>query len=330
MQALSLRIASVLVFIAVVVSTGPAAATDGESRQAAQVLFDEGTKLMQSGDYAAACPKLEEAARLYPEGVGVRESLAECYVKTRKYASAEATFDKAIAMSAAKDPERAEKNRARKAEVSPRVSRLRIVASPAVAALPGLTVTRNGQPVPTALLNLEVPVDGGTSTVRVTAEGYAPFEQEIEIPLENGHERITIELRKGASEPGDRGARGADGLTGLTVAGIVTGGIGLVAVGVGVGVAVSGVDAVSSAVDTYTAAHDGGDAEGMDRAAEDHAAGRAQALAGWVTAGIGGAALGAGIIMLATGVGGAEATEALLVTPWWTYQSVGLSAAGRF
>jgi hypothetical protein len=62
------QIPSVSPRLALSVWAPSASATDGENRQAAQVLFDEGTSLMQKGDYTAACQKFEEASRLYPSG----------------------------------------------------------------------------------------------------------------------------------------------------------------------------------------------------------------------------------------------------------------------
>jgi len=57
------------------------------SSAAAQALFDEAKRLIQQGDAAAACPKLEESERLEP-GIGTKLNLANCYEKVGRTASA--------------------------------------------------------------------------------------------------------------------------------------------------------------------------------------------------------------------------------------------------
>lgn len=326
---MSLRLlCSISVSAALLVASVAANATEAENRQAAQILFDEATTKMEQGAYDAACSEFDEASRLYPEGIGIRESLAECFVKARKYASAEATYDKAISMSAARDPARAERNRALKAEVSPRVSRLTIAIAPELASLPGVSVTRNGLPVSPSLLNRELPVDGGELRIFATANGYVPFEETVHLEYESGQATVVIELSRAKGSSG--AAVRKPGRSGLPVAGIITGSVGLVALATGIGVAVSGVDSTNAAVDAYVSAHDEGDAAGMKQSADDHASSRTQALAGWVTTGVGAAALGTGVILIAVGMTAKAPNDAMLVTPWWTPKSAGISALGRF
>jgi thioredoxin-like negative regulator of GroEL len=57
----------------------------------AQALFNDGKKLMTSGKYADACPKLEESQRLAP-AIGTKFNLADCYEHTGRLASAWAAF----------------------------------------------------------------------------------------------------------------------------------------------------------------------------------------------------------------------------------------------
>jgi hypothetical protein len=54
---------------------------------AAQALFDEAKRMLDDGQAAAACPKLEESLRL-DVGIGTRYHLARCYELTRRTASA--------------------------------------------------------------------------------------------------------------------------------------------------------------------------------------------------------------------------------------------------
>jgi hypothetical protein len=252
-----------------VASNVSAAPTDAEDRQAAQILFDEATNLVDAGSYAAACPKFEEAARLYPEGVGVRESLADCYAKARKFASAEATYDRAASLLASKDPERAQKNLARKAEISPRVSRVTLTVAADAAAIPGLVVTRDGAEVRPALFNHALPVDGGRMVIRAVAPGYSPFEKTIDIPDERGAATVVVVLSKrdnpgdgseprppnGQTNPGQPDSP-SSGPSGLLVAGIVTGSVGIVGLVAGLGVGLTGLMDANAAIDAYAVARD--------------------------------------------------------------------------
>src|SRR5689334_22228130 len=81
-----------LVFAGSVTSTRRVFAQSAvDKAAAAQVLFDEGMRLMSRGDAREACPKLAEAQRLDP-GMATQFRLAECYEKTGRRASAWALF----------------------------------------------------------------------------------------------------------------------------------------------------------------------------------------------------------------------------------------------
>ena len=54
---------------------------------AAQLLFDDGKKLLAAGKVSEACPKFEESHRLVPNG-GTLTNLAECLELDGKLASA--------------------------------------------------------------------------------------------------------------------------------------------------------------------------------------------------------------------------------------------------
>lgn len=83
---------------------------DAASITAVQALYDVATKAMDVKDYASAGPKLEEAVRLVPSGVGARLTLGECDEAVGKLARAYASFELAESMAAgAKQGERQEK-----------------------------------------------------------------------------------------------------------------------------------------------------------------------------------------------------------------------------
>jgi len=61
---------------------------------AARALFDEARRLGDAGQYAQACPKLEEARRLFTSA-GLIFNLADCYEKVGRTSDARSTFDEA-------------------------------------------------------------------------------------------------------------------------------------------------------------------------------------------------------------------------------------------
>jgi hypothetical protein len=147
------------------------AQTAGEKAAAAQALFDEAMRLMRTDHAVEACPKLEEAQRL-DAGMATQFRLAECYEKVGKLASAWASFI-AVADSAgvAKLPDREAAARKRADALAARIPRLTIIVPPAVAALDGVDVQRDGVSVGRPLWGVPVPIDPGEHVVTVKAPG---------------------------------------------------------------------------------------------------------------------------------------------------------------
>ena len=70
----------------------PAGASDSPAdKAAAQSLFEQAKRLMNEGNYAEACPKLEESQML-DKGMGTQFHLASCYEQIGRTASAWALF----------------------------------------------------------------------------------------------------------------------------------------------------------------------------------------------------------------------------------------------
>lgn len=230
-----------------------AGAQSAEDAAAAEALYDEGTRLMDAGDYDGACPKLAESHRLDP-ALGALLALAACRERAGHLASAWVTYLDVLAQAkAAGDGERAAAAKDRSDALAPRLPRMRIELAPAVATLPGLVVLRDGQAVDPAVASTSVPVDPGEHVVTVRATGHVPLERRISA-AEGRSDTVTIDrLEPHAPEP----AAGADtagaptsppddpgdgGLTGLQIGGLVIGGVGVAALGVGLafgGVAMS-------------------------------------------------------------------------------------------
>ena len=81
----------VLALVVVLLATSSAVAQPSEAVQRADQLFQEGRKLLDAGNAAAACPKFEESQRLDP-GLGTLLNLADCYERTGRLASALSAF----------------------------------------------------------------------------------------------------------------------------------------------------------------------------------------------------------------------------------------------
>src|SRR5262245_2191529 len=97
-----------------------------EDEAGARALFNEARELMRTGNYDAACPKLEATRRLYA-GSGVLLNLGDCYEHLGRTASAWTTFGEAASTAArlgrAEDETEAKR---RQAAIEPRLSRLSI------------------------------------------------------------------------------------------------------------------------------------------------------------------------------------------------------------
>jgi len=159
-----------------------AQSSDAEKIAAAQALYDEAVALMDAKDFPRACPKLEEAARLVPEGIGAKLTLAECYEETGKLASAWSQYSISASMAERAGQKERAKQAASKAEaLKGRLARLTIEVPDAVRAIPKLTITRGGSVVGEAQWGTSLPVDVGSHEIVVTAPGYKAWSRKVEV-----------------------------------------------------------------------------------------------------------------------------------------------------
>lgn len=158
----------------------PSLSRAAESDEAgARVLFVEGRKLADSGNYAEACPKFEDSFRLNP-GVGTNFNLADCQGHIGRTASAWTRFlDVAAATKLAGQGERERAARARAAALEPNLARLVVdVSSP----VEGLVVERDGIVVGPASWGISIPVDPGVHLVEAAAPGKEKWSQSTTVP----------------------------------------------------------------------------------------------------------------------------------------------------
>ncbi len=217
-------------------------AAGADDKAAAQVLFDEGRKLMDQGKYADACPKLESSQRLDP-GAGTLLNLAACYEKNGQTASAWVTYTDAATASQDRHPDWAARAEGRAKALFPTLSHLTIdVASPP----PGLDVRRDGKSLDAGSYNSAMPTDPGHHAIDATAPGKLAFHQEVDVGPKgaSAHVSVTLENAPVAAgtdhqtplvpvtpQPTQDTSRGSGmriaGLTtlGVGVAGVILGGV---------------------------------------------------------------------------------------------------------
>lgn len=166
---------SVLIFVGSLALAGPAWAAESAS---AQVLFEEGRRLMAAGRLDEACPKLAESQKLDP-GAGTLLNLAACYEKGGRFASAWATYIDAASF-ADRSSRLVWKKRAREkaASLKPHLSTITIVV-PAESRVDGLEIVRDGATVMKGEIGIKVPVDGGEHTIVVSAPKHRSFEAHV-------------------------------------------------------------------------------------------------------------------------------------------------------
>lgn len=171
-----LRAAAIALVALLAAPAGALGAPRTDAEKQAQLLFDEGMRLMSQKRFSDACPKLAQSQELDP-GMGTQFRLAECYEKLGKLASA---YDAYVAVMeaarAAKKPDRESVAQRRAAALEPKIPRLTIDVPTSVSSLEGVEIERDGKPVDRKLWGTAVPVDAGDHTVSVKAPGRVPWE----------------------------------------------------------------------------------------------------------------------------------------------------------
>lgn len=142
----------------------------------AQSLFEEGRKLMDKGQYAAACPKLAESQRLDPGG-GTLLNLAICHEKEGKIGTAYLEFQAAQAQ-AIKDgrKDREKISGEHMGALSPRLSKLAVHV---VKEVPDLDVRVDGTTLRKPAWDVLTVFDPGAHVIDASAPGHVAFKKSI-------------------------------------------------------------------------------------------------------------------------------------------------------
>jgi hypothetical protein len=133
----------------------------------ADALFNAGRSLLEAGEYSDACPKFAESQKL-ASGLGVTLYLADCYERLGRTASALAEFRRAVSIASARKDKRGIVAEERASNLEGRVPELVIVVT-AAARAQGVTVTRDGEGVPSTQWGTPMRTDPGVHEIVVTA-----------------------------------------------------------------------------------------------------------------------------------------------------------------
>jgi hypothetical protein len=217
---------------------------DIEARKSqAQALSDEAFDEMEKKNYSSACPKLERAVEVFPEGSGAKKTLASCYEGSGRLATAYTQYELAAAHAIQMGrPDVAAEASKKAAELKPKLATLTIHVPDALRKLPGVAITRNGLPFGEASWETAVPVDVGEHVFAWKAPGYAALSEKVVVTADGTHAEVTIPapVQKNVSPPLEAPAalspRPWQKPLGITM--LVTGGFGLGASGLLAGLAV--------------------------------------------------------------------------------------------
>lgn len=157
----------------------------------AETLFDEGRRLMSSGDFAAACPKFAQSQALDP-APGTALNLANCYEKWGKLASAWSAYRSAeTAATSAKQKDRAAFAKKKAVALQSKLSRLTVVV-PAGSQTSTLQIRFDSEPVQTPEWGVPIPRDGGQYEIQASAVGKKTWT--LRIDLRASGQNLVIEV----------------------------------------------------------------------------------------------------------------------------------------
>jgi tetratricopeptide (TPR) repeat protein len=299
------------------------AAAQQPVREQAEDLFLEGVHLFKDGKFDEACPKLEASLRLDPI-LSTRFMVARCYEAIGRIASAWSMWSvilKEAEAQGARGAERAERAREYVSKLTPRLTRLAIVAPKEA------TVTVNGQALTTPA---PIPIDPGTHTIGATAPGHMPWSKTIDVTSHDEGKVLNVEVKlqpEAAAKPPERPAPEPAPAeerpsSSRHVIALVVGGAGVAMIAVG---SVFGVMARSSWNDSRSDCDETGcGPTGYDQALSAYHKGNIAT----VLVGVGVAAVGTGVILWLTAPkeGATQARIAPSVGPG----SVGVTVTGAF
>jgi hypothetical protein len=178
----------------------PAAARAGGAvdEAAATELFDAGRDMMKRGDYAAACPKLAESARLKPT-VGALAKLGECEEHERRLVSAYARWKQALNLARTLGDERVADVERELARLDAVVPKLLVVSGGALP--PDAAIRVDAVEMGPAGLGVPLAVEPGRHTVQVAARGKRPWSASVDTAADGATTTVTIPALEDGGAP---------------------------------------------------------------------------------------------------------------------------------
>lgn len=236
MRRAPLKRAAAAAALSLALTAAPSLALAGDT-STAEALFQSGLDAMKREDFKAACEAFAGSNEADPSP-GTQINLALCSEKQGKLATAWGWYRTAAGLAEQRGQrERADLARAEAAKLEPKLRKIVIVAPNAPQ---GLMVSRDGAPVPAAILGREVPVDPGVHVIEVSAPGKKPWSTKVSLAPGPGVDRVEVPALEDAPvsagevvpRPGggeyQAPAGGDDGSSKRNV-GFVVGGAGIVA-----------------------------------------------------------------------------------------------------
>jgi hypothetical protein len=195
----SLRWSSCLAVVAALSISSAARADEPSAADvgAARAMGQEGVKLAEAGNCAEAVEKLSRAEKLFHAPTTLFH-LGDCQVKLGKVVEGTENLNRVVREELAPNAPKAFKDaqeRAKKAleAARPKIAKLKIaVAAPGDAEL---SVTIDGEKLPTANLNVNRPIDPGEHTVEASAPGYVTARAKVRLQ-EGGVDSVALTLER--------------------------------------------------------------------------------------------------------------------------------------
>jgi hypothetical protein len=157
----------------------------------AESLFSEGRQLMKAGKIAEACPKFEESYRLDPAG-GTLLNVALCHEKAGRTATAWAELKDARA--AARKDGRADREKLATEhleKIEPTLSKLTVIVAPD-AEVTGLEIRVDNTVIGKAVRGTALPFDPGSHVVTATAPGKKPWTASTTLGASRDQKQMTV------------------------------------------------------------------------------------------------------------------------------------------
>jgi hypothetical protein len=216
------RLTFVLSACALLLATRRARASDADTLQRAEALFQGGREAMRSEDYAAACPKFAESQQLAP-ALGTLLNLALCDEQLGRTATATLLFEQFLDR-AATDDERRPLVIEHLETLRPRAPRLVLQLVPGEPA--GFRVALDGRPLSRQEISQPILLDPGVHALATSTPG-GPW-RETTIALGEG--QVEVRTLAATNPPGEspreRPHEGATSGPGSRVPAYIVGGFG--------------------------------------------------------------------------------------------------------